>query len=326
VGTHYAFYEDVTNRKNFTQSEYATIDQRAGFGYPQLTEIFGEPPDIDDNGHVIVFVSRTAAERRKHAQGAVDGCNLDTGVHCGGRGEIVYFWSLDGFPEADTRREFYATEYYPRTLLHETVHLCQTRVALEHGLPPKAIALPDYLREGQAMLPRYVVSRGNVDWHELSRDVDHVDSRPTPFDSPYALGGLLLWWMHGRYGPGVQRALIDASLDATERDPLAKVTGTPEPLVLAQFHASVLLDGTLDGPTTNLEFTPEHVRARLRAVPVLPIHEDEVREVAVAATGHVTFEVEHERPVRVRLRASRSGVYALVIQPSESIAAPVEDP
>jgi hypothetical protein len=41
--------------------------------------------------------------------------------------------------------------------------------------------------------------------------------------------------------------------------------------------------------------------------------------VRSAATGHVTFEIEHERPVRVHLKLRGSEqAYALIVQPSES--------
>ena len=194
VGPRYAFYEDSRNERNFSLEEYARFDATTEEDYGKLVEVFGAPSDIDANGRVIVFVSRTVRDELKDGQGHVDPCNLaSSATRCGSPGEIVYLWSLDGFPEVDARREFYVNDYYPRMLLHETIHLCQHRAALDRHLALGSVGVPPYLGEGQAMLMRFLRPHGGVEWGELSRLLDHLGPHGTPFDSPYALGGLFLW-------------------------------------------------------------------------------------------------------------------------------------
>jgi hypothetical protein len=175
--------------------------------------------------------------------------------------------------------------------------------------------VPGYLGEGQAMLMRHLRPGGGVDWNELSRLVDHLGPRGTPFDSPYALGGLFVWWMHQHYGPSVQRAIIDAEWDPDAPDPIEKATGAPEPLVFAQFYAALRLDGTAYGHDAGLDFETEHVHSRLPQAPVEPVHEGENKEALTFVTGHASFEVEHDGPVRVRVETVAEKAFVPVVQP-----------
>ena len=315
VGTRYAFYDDTTNQKSFSSEDYARMDARAAEDYGQLVNLFGAPPDLDGNGRVIALVSRTASTRRP-ANGGVNGCNLQPGAtECGGLGEIVYLWSLDGFPDADRRHEFYARDYFPRILLHETIHLCQLRTALERHIRIDGVAVPAYLGEGQAMLMRFLRPDGGVDWVELWELVARHRLHDNPFDYPYALGGLFVWWMDQHYGSSVQRALMDAEVDSNAMDPVAKATGAPEPLVLAEFYAALRLDDTAYGRDIGLDFGRAHVHEFISKVPVTPIRDGESKEAQVFATGYSAFEVAHTTPVRFRVGTAGAKAFVLVVQP-----------
>lgn len=315
IGARYAFYEDANNQKNFTHDEYATIDARATEDYGTLVDIFGSPPDIDGNGRVIAFVSRTVADHHRAGQAYVDGCNLDaSATGCGGTADIIYFWALDGFRDADARRDFYVQHYYPRTLLHETIHLCQHRTMVASGRSRRNEP-PPYLYEGQAMLMRFIRPHGDVDWDELSQLVDHLGPHGTPFETPYAMGGLFAWWMHQHYGPSIERTLMEAEADDDVADPVERATGAPEPLVFAQFYAALFLDGTAYGHESGLEFGVEHLRAHMPHVPIEPVHPGETRETTVLATGRAGFEVEHQMPVRLKVEAFPEKAYVFVVQP-----------
>jgi hypothetical protein len=316
VGTRYAFYEDPKNQRNFTEQDYARIDAKAGEDYGALVDVFGPSPDVDGNGRVIVFVSRTVTERFKGGQGFVDPCNLNaSALVCGGTGDIIYVWSLDGFTDTDRLRDHYVEDYYPRLLLHETIHLCQHRAAVNRPVPRLDFTTPAYLLEGQAMLMRYIRPHGGVDWGELSQLVDHLGPHETPFETPYAMGSLFGWWMHQHYGPSVERALMDAEVDPAVVDPVEKATGAPEPLVFAQFYAALRLDGTAYGHETGLEFGVEHVRSHIPYVPVEPVHVGETKDATVLATGRAAFEVEHQEPVRIKVETFLEKAFVLVVQP-----------
>jgi hypothetical protein len=314
VGARYAFYEDAKNQKNFTPEEYATIDARADDDYGALVDVFGPPLDLHHNGRVVVFVSRTFAGSHPTAQASTGYCSPDdTEIGCDLLSNVISFWSLDGFADAEARRDFYVRHYYPRTLLHETIHLCQYQAAVDHR--HVSFSAPSYLREGQAMLMRFIRPHDDIDWAELSSLVNRLGPEGTPLGSPYAMGGLFAWWMHQRYGPSVERALMNAEADEDLVDPVAEATGTPEPLALAEFYATLSLDGTAYGHESGLEFGVEHIGAQIRHVPLEPVHVGETREATVVATGRAAFEVDHQEAVRLTAETFPGKAYVLVLSP-----------
>jgi hypothetical protein len=319
VGSTYAFYEDAQNTLNFTQDEYARIDATLDEWWPRLRSIFGDVTDVDGDGHIAVFISSTAARVRARAgQSFVDGCDLEGNVPtCGPPGEVIYFWSLDGFPDADKNRDDYVRRFFPRNILHETVHLTQMRSAIDAGAPLRRIVVPEFYREGQASIVSLLTGLGDTeDWSRAREPLLRNGPEDNPFAHPYTLGVQFFYWMHQSFGAWIHRPIMTEMHNIAAFDPLEKAIGIPEPLALAEMAASLDFDGTPYGTQTHLEYPGAHVAERLGGRPhavELAICESKAMELRY--TGHAAIAIKHEVPVRVTFRTAGTRPYVLVAQP-----------
>jgi hypothetical protein len=320
LGASYAFYDDDTNVARFSMQEYATMNAVLESWWPALVARFGPPTDLDHDGHVLVLVSRTAIEAQPDAQGMMDRCSLFADGDCL-PGENLIVWSLDGFPASAEQRVGYVSDYFPRVLLHETVHLTQQAPAVRAHLswPEVVQLLPAWVPEGQAQLMRFVSGVGKDElWIDLRSALLAGGPLEAPYFRPYVTGALPFLWAEQQVGGDVQRAFIEASLHAATADPFAAAFGVPEPLALAEAFASLRFDGTPFGRDSGLDFPDDDVPRRLGApLPrtALPIDGRPVT-AEVRCTGHNTFEIVHGGPVRVTVATSTSdAAYVLVARP-----------
>ena len=101
--------------------------------------------------------------------GMTDGCHLrvDPGS-CQERGEFIYFMSLDNFANSASNRVYYAKNYYPRNILHETTHLLQQGHWYRKNMPNETFSIPAFYSEGQAELMSYKTGlRTDEMWNNL---------------------------------------------------------------------------------------------------------------------------------------------------------------
>jgi hypothetical protein len=299
LGHAYAFYDDDANLERFTSDEYAAMDAVLETWWPGLVARFGPTTDVDGDGHVLVFVSRTAVEGQPGAQATVDRCALYGDGDCGPPGEILVTWSLDGFAVPAAGRSEYVSDFFPRTLLHETVHLSQQAPAVRAHRAWPSVVIPEWVLEGQAQLMRFV---SGIGLDELWDDV-RSDPAAAPFLRPYAAGALPFWWVEQRAGGDAQRRVIAACLDPAVVDPFDAALGVSEPLVLAETYAALRFDptsfGRNSGPDASSDDVPRRLGARL---PVVALSADTKPVTAsVRFTAHVAFQIAHDTPVRITL-------------------------
>jgi hypothetical protein len=308
AGQRYAFYDDDGNEARFDAGEYRAMSARLDAAWPSLVGRFGAPTDRDRDGHVLVLVSRAAVTEQPGAQMAVD-----RGTMAGeGDGELVVAWSLDGFDVPAAQRAQFVDDYFPRTIMHETVHLAQLAAAARAGVPWDNVALPDWVTEGQAQLERFHTGLG---LDELWSDV-RSDTVDAPFFHRYALGALPFRWAE-RFGPDAQRAFLRAAVDPGVADPFATAFGVPEPLLLAELYASLRMGGTPFGHDLGLELPLDDAQVRLLAppAPVTVVVGAPAVGAGLQITGHAVFEVAHLAPARVVLAMTgASGAYVLVVR------------
>ncbi|HWP37851.1 MAG TPA: hypothetical protein VNL18_09910 [Gemmatimonadales bacterium] len=321
VGTRYAIYEDTGNQDNFSAAEYAVIQGILDTQWRRVEQLFGSPTDLDGNGRVIVFVSRTMMQHRRFGQAYVDNCHLrpDPGP-CVRRGEFIYIAGLDYFAPVTDRR-FYVETYYPRNILHETIHLMQQAHAFRRTGGWASFSVPAFYGEGQAEIMSFEAGfRAATIWDAVRRHLVEADqSRRNAFFYPYELGALFYLFLHRTWGDGIGQRLIDAAYDgARVRRSLTELAvGVPEGLAVAMFYAALVFDGTEFGSRYGLEFAGENVREQLGSVGV------PVREVGVGGegierrsyTGCAVFRVAHVGPVRIVIEASWGRAYILIAQP-----------
>lgn len=291
--------------------------------YARLTQLMGEPTDLDGNSRIIVFISRTLIDIRNFGEAYVDGCHLrvDPGS-CQERGEFIYFMSLDNFSNSASNREYYAKNYYPRNILHETTHLLQQGHWYRKNMPNETFSIPAFYSEGQAELMSYKTGlRTDEMWNNLLNYRFSADNQEkmNPWFYPYDMGALLYWYLHQTFGDGISQSLIDAAYDSDKRNvSLTELTvGIHEALVLAMMYGSLLMDGTEIGSEYGLEFVQDDIQSRFAGtnLPITEVSINESVQEQRTYTGSVIFQINHDEPVDINLSVDPELAYVLIIQP-----------
>ncbi len=308
-GQHYVYYQDFLNTDNFSLTEYQTIDTAIENRYGELTRLFGQPTDVDGNGHIIVFISKTVADVHPNGQAYTDSCNLSLLPNaCGDSGEIVYFYAPNAIGSSD--RGYLAGDYYPRNILHESTHILQGgdsyRKYGHSGFP----SAPAFLLEGQAELIKLLTNLGYTDdWANTRYDLSMSDqTKANPFFYPYDLGAIFVYYMHQTFGEGLSQALLDAMYSgcSISQSPVETATGIPEPLVLSMMYASLYFDDTDCGQQTGLQFPLDNVPALLQgSLSVTQVAAGQTAQSTRSYTGGVIYEIIHDQSVRVVLTQVR---------------------
>lgn len=321
TGSRYIYYEDTTNTSNFTQAQYRVIDSTVTRYVPLLDSLMGPPTDLDGNGHIIVFLSKTVSVKRTAGEAYVDGCNINTaGSACGDIGEIVYFVAPDHFDDWSGSASFYVNDYYPRNILHESIHVLQYGHSYRRGGSFANWNAPAMAYEGLAELTRLDTRLGFLDtWSRLKQQFDARDFSKTPFADPYYRGAILNWWLLRRWGDGYPQAMIEAmySAHASGQDLFQAAIGVDEPQLLAIFYASLFFDESEFGSRFGLQFPGETVPSLLGGS-TMPT---ELLSPGVAVTrllqyteGRV-FDVRHTQSIRITIDAGSFGAAVLIAQP-----------
>lgn len=320
TGEDFAFYEDPANEVNFSPAEYGALNEILDTHFPRLQQLMGAPTDLDGNGRVVVFISRSMMDHRTFGQAYVDGCHLR--VEPGGcvdRGEFVYIASLDHFPHAG--RTYLAENYYPRNILHETTHLLQQGHVYRRPGSWAPFSVPAYFGEGQAelMSVKTGLRRGEM-WSSVRQSFTHADqTRRSPFFYPYSLGALFYWYLHQTFGDGVSQALIDTAYDYRRQTlGLTQLAlGVEEPLLLAMMYASLMFDGTAYGEKHGLEFPEDDVQSNLAgtALPVVSFPLGGSVTAIRSFTGGAVFVIEHDQPILIEIQADPERAFIVVAQP-----------
>lgn len=320
-GADFAFYEDLTNQDNFSLSEYETLNGVLENHFPRVKELMGEPTDLDGNGRILVFISRSMMDHRTAGEAYVDGCHMrENPGGCVHRGEFVYIASMDHIGGMGPRASL-VSNYYPRNILHESIHLLQQGHAYRRSGTWAGFHTPAYYGEGQAELMSFESDfRASTIWGQVRERFLRTDQiGSTPFNLPYSMGALWHWYLHQNFGEGLSQAIIDAVYDPASRTrSLTEVAlGIPEPLLLAQMYASMIFDGSEFGEAHALHFPQDDVTARLsgEGPPVIRVAPGGEAAAGRRFTGGVIFEIEHDGPVRVEFNVSPEPAYVLVAQP-----------
>jgi hypothetical protein len=312
VGRSYIFFEDVRNAKKLSTSEYASISNVVDSGYARMTPVLGRPGDVDENGRLIVFLSRTAAEDHEvDTEGEVDPCNLSRDhTRCGGEGDIIYLWSLDGYDDGERNRAQYVTAYFPQLILHQTFHLLHYALAAKSGTAAEDIVVPSFYQEG----PAEILAGPGTSCPKASAALEMLADKTTnntPFTQPEVIGCLYASWLVARHGLGVLPTLLSASADHT-KDPIATAVGVPEPLELALFYASLQLYDTEYGRAHDLAFAiPPSSDSRRRAARI-PLRRGEERVFETSYTGSVLLDLPTEAPLLLTLTTTSEKAFVFV--------------
>ena len=320
VGPGHAYYDDERNLQRLDAAGYASLDAILDRGQAEIARLFGPPTDVDGDGRVIVLMSRTAVAEPPARPAHVDPCTLSADAGCGPPGEIIVSWSLDGFELTAGERAAFV-DSLAATLLHESVHLSQFAAAVRAGVDRPALALPAWLREGQAQLAPFVTGVGlEASWDDLRRDLLPGGPFAAPLFQPYTTGVLPFLWARDHIGGDAQRRFIEASVDLRIHDPFAVAFGMPEGLALARTFMSLQLDGTPFGREACLDFPGDDVARRLGAKDARARTPSTVDAPPVTlharATGHVAVDVAHAGPIHVTLSGVPApGAYVLVARP-----------
>jgi hypothetical protein len=314
-GQRYAYYQDVLNSNNFSQAEYQIMDAAIEARYSQMTKLFGEPTDLDGNGHFIVFISKTVASVHPNGQAYTDGCNLSPLPNsCRDNGEIVYFFSPDAI-RAGNRRSL-AEDYYPRNILHESVHILQGGHSYRKYEHSSSLSSPAFLKEGQAELIILLTNLGyeNV-WASAKYPLLKSDqSKANPFFYPYDLGAIFVYYLHQVFGEGVSQSLIDAMYDVPAKSPVEIATRMPEPLALAMMYASLYFDDTDRGRETGLQFPLDNVHSLINGLPAIQLKIGQISQTTRSYTGAVIYEIITDRSAHVVVDAGATNAFVLVVQ------------
>lgn len=321
-GELFAFYEDVTNNENFSESDYSEMNDLMETYYPDLTENMGEPTDLDGNDRLIVFISRTLMDIRNYGQAYVDGCHMRAEAGgCQERGEFLYIMSLDNFSNSSNNRDYYVKNYYPRNILHEMAHILQQAHWYRLEMPNEGSFIPAFYREGQAELIPFSTPEFREDevWDSLkNRFSSSNQEKLSPWFYPYDLGALFFSYMYQTFGEGYSQELIDASYNSDKRNTsLTELTvGIKEPLVLALMYGSLLMDGTELGKNFGLEFPDEDIQTRLAgtSLPIIEMSVNDSVQEQRGYTGYAMYKVTHNETVNFQLTSNPESAYVLVIQ------------
>ena len=322
AGSHFAFYEDVSDFNALSLDEYRNISQLIEEHYPQLEQIFGPASDVDKNGRIIVLFSHTVVRQGagKGGQGFVDYCDVDShGAHCAdsNHGEIIYVSAMDVVETADSLRRYYVGNWYPRLILHESVHLSQFEHALRMhvGDAPSGLVPPTYL-EGQAQLVRFVTDLGVNELTGSARRWIAGQEHQGDFEDSggYSIGGVFAWWIKERFGECVHGRLLDAFLVHDLKSPFLAVTGLDEATLWAEFYASIYLNGTEYGATYGLRLPPRPGASIDLAAPT-EVRAGWSRSTDVPHDGHIGLMIRESSPMEITITPQGGRVVALVAQP-----------
>ena len=162
VGENVIFVEDVENPPGgFTADQYGALSEFFDEdNLPTLVDYFGEIPDIDDNGRVVVVVTRKLNEWLETfgAIGFVTAVDLVDRGTCPSSNTGEFYYSIAPDPSGEAGRPFQAVDMFftQRILLaHEVAHVIQ--FGRRFMVPDATAFLPAWQAEGQATLAEEVV-------------------------------------------------------------------------------------------------------------------------------------------------------------------------
>ena len=320
TGPRFVYYEDVTNTANFSAAQYAQLDSITMLQIPRLDSLLGPPSDLDGNGRIAVFISATASQVRSGGEAYVDGCNFNpAGSGCGGVGEVIYFVAPNHFGSQWTGNpSYYVSNYYPRNILHEMIHVLQYGHSYRRTGAYVAWRAPALYYEGLAEVNRLESRLGYQEsWNLLRTRFTNGELRG-PFQDPYYAGAALHWWLLRRLGDGYPQAIVDGMYTAIlgGQDVFERAIGVKEPELLAMYYASLFLDESPLGALVGLEFLGENTSVLLGGVPLPSVALDAGEQASALlqySEGRI-FEVWHAQAVRVTVRNARKAA-VLVAQP-----------
>ncbi len=280
-GEKFLFYEEVSSSAStyprcFTRDQYQAIEANTLPAYEKMIRLMGEPPDFDGNRKVIVYLSATVAERQ--GVGIAFFSASDISPSNPNRSEIVYFPCAQWSDAA-----YRVSTWFPRNIIHETIHLLQAAHAYRRGTPGAIYnSYIGFLSEGQAELFRLkrIGSDSAMGVDERWRGIRDCLMSVQPQGNLslnncyYTYGSLWHYWMHVRHGEGFEQRLIEAVYQSKEKpnaSPHERVAGIPESLTLALTHLSLALDDTPAGVSLGLHF-PEDGVLSLTGLSQIPAH------------------------------------------------------
>jgi hypothetical protein len=316
-GEHYALYEEVDAKRTYTANQYLGLEEALEARVGEIVRRFGPPTDLDGNGKIVVLFSRTVNwdDAAGGLEGFVDKRNFGAPGHRDTMGEVIIIRALD-VERHGSDADLFVLGGLTATLLHETIHLSQLASwwRRHHSLAGLDSA-PKWFVEGQAQM---FVFRDEFDprrfWHMGDIVVRDLPYELGPFWQPYGLGAVFFHWLRGRYGEGVDLAVLDGWAD---RDPIRSATGAPEPLAFAMMYASLYFDGTPFGRETGLDFPDDDTHKLLpHGAPFETLRLGHPESNRSVYTGHVTYVVDHDAPARISIKSKASDrAYVLVAQP-----------
>ena len=191
VGERSIWVEDVNNPENgFTSADFDRLsDEFDNRIYSELERHFGAPTDIDENGRIVIVVSRKVNEMSRNTLGFVVSSDFFPN-QCPGANGGEFYYAKAPDPQGEIRDNEGQTRTYTREtarrdapvlLAHETTHIIQfgRRFQLSDAQGSQAI----WLLEGQATLAEEVVGHsytGNAPGRNLSGAVAlRSDAPPT---------------------------------------------------------------------------------------------------------------------------------------------------
>jgi hypothetical protein len=316
-GPHYAFYEEADATRTYSANQYLALEGALEARIDEIVRRFGPPTDLDGNGKIVVLFSRTVNwnDAAGGLEGFVDRRNYGAPGHRDTMGEVIFVRALEVERYGNDSDRF-VLGALTTTLLHETIHLSQLASwwRRNHSLAGLENA-PKWFIEGQAQMFAF---RDEFEpqrfWHTIGRTEDRFPYEFGPFWQPYGLGAIFFHWLRGRYGEGVDLALLDGW---SRRDPIRYATGAPEPLAIAMMYASLYFDKTPFGRETKLDFPNDDTPKLLpHGAPFETLRLGHSASNRSVYTGHVTYVVDHDAAARISIKSKASDrAYVLVAQP-----------
>jgi hypothetical protein len=345
-GTRGVWLEDVENEvKITTQHVQELSDQFDTYSYPTNVEYFGEPTDMDENGKVLILITKQLTFALGFVTSADWAAQEPWPYGCinSNRAEITYLRPLSS--SANMRRDF------PVTAAHEMAHVIQVSREVTLGAPSMAgweaegmarfaeevvghavtgrsigqnygssVAYENFFSSTQ---PAWYVSSFTDVWRYFGSDPSGNQNAGAPEQCTFvgsagvcqstgAIYGrpwIFFRWVADQFGPtypGGEAALMRQLTDGPLRGfaALENVTGTPIETLLAQWAATLYVDGRIPGPAARLTMPSWNLFSTFeqhalvtdgrRLVPYERAFGDFVDDVSVRAASSAYFRLSGE--------------------------------
>ena len=321
IGDRFLYYEETENNtpsRCFTQNNYQIIDNKSSQAYSEIERLMGKATDFDGNRKIIIFMSTTLTKIRGKWLAYFSGKDIAPDKNESDRAEILYF-PCTNWENPDYR----ANTWFPRNIIHESVHLHQAVHAYRRGSPELYNAPRWPFNEAQAQLFRHKLKMGlGEQWSRIKNCLfkDGILTMTT-HGCEYDTGALVHWWMHQHYGEGFEQALIEAFYKDRlfkKGGPYELAVGLPDPLSSVLTLLSMHLDETPEGTALGLDFPEDSIPLRMDGLqpPLFNLHSHLSLKLKYLQSAVVKFSnTSSEATIRVTVDRPEKGYVVVVVVP-----------